>query len=328
MSSKRPAHDFTRFTSSQPHATTRVPSPSSSKASSRFTTSELTKDPRPVPSLSSEGAPTNETPLEKVARLRAASRLAKSQASSSWQDRFLVSGRRWADNMHRFATYGLIAFTGVSTVVAIYGVSSLVAHNRRQKRAWIEREMERLQNAQQAFLRGEATAEQLHLLQQERAGEEMALQHKRERERKSSESYWSKVKALVGSQTSQGEMGSETEEEKTLREKRSVLQAAIDKAGGISGGYVEGEVGVTETVAVTASPSGIKGVGLDSKGRPVPEGRVEYVTRKKEPEQTSSKASVEPVVQLGPLDTWAGNAANAASSGGKSWWGWLTGGKS
>lgn len=230
--------------------------------------------------------------------------------------------------MHRFATYGLIAFTGISGIVAVYGVSSLIAHNRRQKRAWIEREMDRLQNAQQAFLRGEASAEQLHLLQQERAGEEMALQHKRDNERKSSESYWSKAKALVGSQTSQGQMGSETDEEKTLREKRALLQVAIDKAGGVSGGYVEGEVGVTETVAVAASPSGIKGVGLDSKGRPVPEGRVEYVTRTREPEKASSKAPVDQRVQLGPLDTWAGNAADAASTGGKSWWSWATGSKS
>lgn len=119
--------------------------------------------------------------------------------------------------MHRFTTYALIAFTGVSTVVAVYGVTSLVAHNRRQKRAWIEREMNRLGEAQQAFLRGEASAEQLHLLEQERAGEEMALQHKRQVEQKKSESYWSRFKGLVGTTAAKGEMGQETEQQRLAR---------------------------------------------------------------------------------------------------------------
>ncbi len=77
-------------------------------------------------------------------------------------------------------------------------MTDLVLHNRRQKRAWIDRELQRLQDAQQAFLRGEATPEQLHLLQQERAGDEIAEKAKREKERKKREGWWGKGKALIG----------------------------------------------------------------------------------------------------------------------------------
>ncbi len=77
-------------------------------------------------------------------------------------------------------------------------MTDLVIHNRRQKRAWIDRELQRLQDAQQAFLRGDATPEQLHLLQQERAGDEIVEKAKREKERKKRESWWGKGKSLIG----------------------------------------------------------------------------------------------------------------------------------
>ena len=77
-------------------------------------------------------------------------------------------------------------------------MTDLVLHHRRQKRAWIDRELQRLQDARQAFLRGDATPEQLHLLQQERAGDEIVEKAKREKERKKRESWWGKGKALIG----------------------------------------------------------------------------------------------------------------------------------
>lgn len=70
----------------------------------------------------------------------------------------------------------------------------MVLHHRRQRRAWIERELQKLSDAQTAFLRGEATAEQLHLLEQERAGEEIQIQWKEESERKKANSLWGKTK--------------------------------------------------------------------------------------------------------------------------------------
>lgn len=222
--------------------------------------------------------------------------------------------------MHRFTTYALIAFTGVSTVVAVYGVTSLVAHNRRQKRAWIEREMNRLGEAQQAFLRGEASAEQLHLLEQERAGEEMALQHKRQVEQKKSESYWSRFKGLVGTTAAKGEMGQETEQQRLAREARQ----ARARQNVHDGSYVEGEV---QPVAMAAAPSGIKGVGVDSKGRPVPQDRVEYLSSKIEQERRSGEKEV--VARTGTtggqLDVMAGNVVDAAKGGQKGWWSWVSG---
>lgn len=285
-----------------------------------FNSSTLTNDPKPIPS-SQQSAPPGETPQEKVARLRAAARQAKERGNASGVDRLLIHGRRWADNMHRFTTYALIAFTGVSTVVAVYGVTSLVAHNRRQKRAWIEREMDRLGQAQQAFLRGEASAEQLHLLEQERAGEEMALKHKREVEQKKSESYWSRLKGLVGTTAAKGEMGQETEQERLAREARRARarQNVRDDS------YVEGEV---QPVAMAVAPSGIKGVGVDSKGRPVPEDRFESVVSSKiEGERRSGEKEL--VARTGAtggqLDVMAGNVTEAAAGGQKGWWNWLSG---
>ena len=87
---------------------------------------------------------------------------------------------------------------GVSTVLAVYASISLFAYHRRQKSAWIDRELQRLQEAREAFVRGEATAEQLHILQQERAGDEMDEQAAREKERKRRESWWRKGLAAVG----------------------------------------------------------------------------------------------------------------------------------
>lgn len=94
--------------------------------------------------------------------------------------------------------YGLIGFSGIAALISVYAMTDLVLHHRRQKRAWIDRELQRLQDAQQAFLRGDATPEQLHLLQQERAGDEIVEKAKREKERKKRESWWGKGKALIG----------------------------------------------------------------------------------------------------------------------------------
>ncbi|KAK5047243.1 hypothetical protein LTR84_006765 [Exophiala bonariae] len=314
-----PSDTFTRFTSTQPHAMTR---PTASTTS--FNASRLTTDPRPPPS--STAGPAGETPSEKVARLRAANRLAKERGNASGVDRLLHHGRRWADNMHRFTTYALIAFTGVSTVVAVYGVTSLVAHNRRQKRAWIEREMNRLGEAQAAFLRGEATAEQLHLLEQERAGEEMALQHKRAVEAKKAESYWSRMKGILGQTAAKGEMGTETESQRVAREAR--LQAKARQSAVADGSYVEGEVvPVSAAVARPVASSGIKGVGVDSKGRPVPQDRVEYLSSQVEQETRSGEKEVvaRTGVTGGQLDVLAGNVVEAAKGGEKGWWSWATG---
>jgi len=303
MMSRRPPSDaFTRFTSTTPHA--------SQKPASSFSYQPLSGQPssrRASPVSFGTSGPDGETPAQKVARLRAAARAAKERAAMSPMDRIIDRGRSIADHLHRITTYGLIGLAGISTVIAVYGVTSLITYNRRQKRAWIDREMEKLQNARQAFLRGNATAEQLHLLEQERAGDEMAANAKRERERKKSEGYWAQLKGLVGKGAAVGEMGREEPAEIEARKvRRGVREKLLDD------GWIEGEV---RPVAV--APSGIQGVGLDAKGRPVPANKMERVVRNVEGEVTASTGGV----TGGPLDVVA-NAATAESRGWSSWfWG-------
>jgi hypothetical protein len=88
--------------------------------------------------------------------------------------------------------------TGIAGILSMYAMVDLIRHNRRQKRAWIDRELQRLFDAQQAFVRGDATQEQLHLLQQERAGDEMVEKAKRDKEKRKRESWWGKGMAMVG----------------------------------------------------------------------------------------------------------------------------------
>jgi hypothetical protein len=50
-------------------------------------------------------------------------------------------------------------------------MSSLIVYNRRQRALWIDRELQRLLEAKQAYVAGTATQEQLELLEKEKAGE-------------------------------------------------------------------------------------------------------------------------------------------------------------
>jgi Cytochrome oxidase c assembly len=100
---------YTRFTSTSPHASSK---PSSSSKTSPPFGSYQPSAPRPSQPSSFPPGPPNETPQEKVARLRLASRLAKSRTSMSPLDRAIDRGRRIADKTHRIFAYGLIGSTG------------------------------------------------------------------------------------------------------------------------------------------------------------------------------------------------------------------------
>lgn len=58
-----------------------------------------------------EPAPPNETPQQKVARLRKAAQRAR-EARTTRYDRLVLKGRRWADGAHRATVYTLVAATG------------------------------------------------------------------------------------------------------------------------------------------------------------------------------------------------------------------------
>lgn len=228
-----------------------------------------------------------------------------------------------ADRLHRATTYGLLGLTGVSAVVAVYGIFSLVTHSRRQKRAFIDAEMDRLRQAQQAFLRGEADAEQLHLLEQERAGEEMATKWKADREAQKTRGLWARAKGVfVGGESAAGSeraMGTETAEEAQRRKERATGGRILEEA------WIQQEL---RPVAVKASD--IEGVGYDSKGRPVPMNKMERLPSNVKIERRTGEQVLEKAgISGGPLDQLAGNAAEAArpkSSGG--WYSSWFGGKS
>ena len=323
-SRRNPSDTFTRFTSTTPHATTFNYQPSSQAGRNR-PPPNFASPQSPAPASSQQPyPPPNETPLEKVARLRAAHRATVAAQETSAFDRFLASGRNVADRAHRLTAYGLILFSGLAVCVTAYGTVSLITHSRRQKRAWVERELDRLDGARKAFLSGTANAEQLHLLEQERAGTEMQTAKMREAERKKAEGVWGRLKGMVGGTMAQGEMGEETPQE---RERR-----LTHKQRGGEEGWIEGEVQpvapapvpgsvVKEVVRVT--PTDIPGVGIDSKGRPVPAGRVEYVSRiVEENPKTGEKRAV--VRVGGPLDIMASNAVDSASTG-QGWRSWIRG---
>ena len=254
----------------------------------------------------------SETPSEKVARLRAELRAQRQGEQLSFADRAVAGGRKWADRAHRATTYGLLGLTGISEVVAVYGISSLVTHSRRQKRAFIESEMDRLRDAQQAFLRGDANAEQLHLLEQERAGEEMAAKWKADREKQKTRGLWAKAKDIFGAGSSNRDMGSETPEEAERREKRNSGSRILEEA------WVKEEVrpaGVAE--------SGVAGVAYDSRGRPVPANKLERVVEKVDRERRSGGDALEQEGRRGgQLDELASNVASVAST--NSAGGWLS----
>ncbi|KIY00594.1 uncharacterized protein Z520_03257 [Fonsecaea multimorphosa CBS 102226] len=331
--SRRPASDtFTRFTSTTPHATTFTYQPASRPGGRNAPSSSS-----PSPSSSQPPSPQQtpeETPMERVARLRAAHEAAKTSAVSSPIDRLIASGRVIADRAHRLTAYGLILFSGLAVCVTAYGTISLIAHSRRQKRAWVERELNRLDEARRAFLKGEANAEQLHLLEQERAGQEIEAARMKEVERKKEEGYWGKLKGFVGGQMAKGTMGEETAEEKSRREARAAWKQRGLKPG--DDGWIDGEIqpvltAVPAMEAVRVAPSGVKGVGIDSKGRPVPANKVEYITRKAEDEHTrvEKDLAARPAAVGGPLDVMASNVAGAvagpSTEGGRSWLSWIRG---
>src|SRR2546423_6565180 len=108
MSRHAASEKFTRFTSTSPYAASKPPASS--------TVSYQPPSPRSQVSTNSSfinGSGSEETPKEKVARLRAAARAAKAKQSMSVLDRMIDRGRVWADIGHRVVTYGLIGFTGM-----------------------------------------------------------------------------------------------------------------------------------------------------------------------------------------------------------------------
>ncbi|KAI5298027.1 hypothetical protein KEM55_003907 [Ascosphaera atra] len=112
----------------------------------------------------------------------------------SLMDRIIGSGRVWADRLHRGAVYTLIAASGMTSSAAVYGriagaltiysASSLVVYNRRQRALWIDRELQKLFDARKAYVEGNASLEQLELLQREKEADEANARYQEEKKQK------------------------------------------------------------------------------------------------------------------------------------------------
>ncbi|KAI9704513.1 MAG: hypothetical protein M1820_005587 [Bogoriella megaspora] len=157
----RSTADATRFTATGPYAT--------SKSST----------------VSLGNAPRDETPQEKVARLREAARRARIGQEPKF-DRYWAIGRTWADRAHKATIYTLVTFTFVSGVYASVSLGDMILYNRRKRAAWYqEREDERaekLVEAREALARGMANDDQMLLINQERAAAEARLAQEQPKE--------------------------------------------------------------------------------------------------------------------------------------------------
>jgi len=182
-------------------------------------------------------------------------------------------------------------------------MADLILHNRRQKRAWIDRELQRLFDAQQAYVRGDATQEQLHLLQQERAGDEIVEKAKRDKERRKRESWWGRGKAAIGLGPKEG-------------------LTAEDEA----------RYGKVQSEAVKVLPGERlleeeRWVGGKDGGKTVTGAVVDMVEERR---RSGEKAAAQvPGAHAGPLDILAGNITDAVKSQNQSVakTGWLDWGK-
>lgn len=158
----RSPSDATRFTATGPYA-------SSSPNGSQFTPSQPTQG-----SQISFGAaaPENETPQQKIARLRTAAANAK-RSKEPQTDKMIRIGRAFADRAHRFTALSLIGLTVVTGMVATAGITDMLLHNRRRRNEWLAEKQAQsardLREAQNALAQGSATEDQMLLINRERA---------------------------------------------------------------------------------------------------------------------------------------------------------------
>ena len=283
----RSRNDATRFTSTGPSvfAKNHQGTPSFNSAAPAA----------PSPSQINFGsAPSNETPQQKIARLRAAAAASKRGSESSF-DKTVRVGRIWADRLHRVTALALIGGTVLSAAVATAGITDMMLHNRKRRKEWLaEKQAESARDlmiAQQALKEGRASEDQMLLINRERVAYETEL------ERKNRPGVFKRVTNYV--------YGGLSEEEK--------------KGGRLTGkNNAEGTVGgAVEEIRQVSS-------NLMEEGRSM----VQKVEDKFEQTQRHGQAIAMGELATptgGPLDKEAQVAANTASNAARSWTSWITG---
>ncbi|PGH33918.1 hypothetical protein GX50_03239 [[Emmonsia] crescens] len=186
----RSAADATRFTATGPYASSK-PSVANSgplKWAGAGARSSKTTGSSPGPEGSKQ-----ETPKQKVERLRAEARAARYAKAFTPMDRFMSKGRIWADRAHRVTVYTLIAASGIAAALTVYSATSLILYNRRQRQLWIDKELQKLLDARKAYVAGNPTPDQLRLLEKEKAADE----EKRQKEELKKQTMYYKGKAWL-----------------------------------------------------------------------------------------------------------------------------------
>ncbi|RAO73992.1 uncharacterized protein BHQ10_010004 [Talaromyces amestolkiae] len=194
----RSAADATRFTATGPYVSSKAPYqlPNSLKQNKQPTPSNYQSPTKSSISSSSQNQsspPPGETPRQKVERLRAQARAARLAQTGNAFDRIIERGRRVANSAHKVMIYTLITASGVCGALTLYSVVSLTMWNRRQRELWLDRQLQDLQAAREAFVAGNATPAQLEILRNEKIGEIEQQKRKEADEQK----LWNRTKKFL-----------------------------------------------------------------------------------------------------------------------------------
>ncbi|KAJ6078706.1 hypothetical protein N7467_008459 [Penicillium canescens] len=252
----RSAADATRFTATGPYANSKTGGFQTADIGKSKKANQKTQSPQHT---GPDGKP--ETPKEKVERLRAQARAAKrAQALGTGADRWIESGRRFANKAHKGMVYTLIAASGVCGVLTVYSMISLTLYNRRQRTLWIERELETLNQAQLAVANGSATEEQQELVKKESIGE--IVRQKREEDK--AQKPWAKAKRFLFEKLNMEDTGAVPAAASTEQPQGSVTEAvqakqAIDAAAVKTGVPLPGQLDVMAENAEEAAKAKTKG---------------------------------------------------------------------
>ncbi|KAG5301758.1 hypothetical protein I7I48_01882 [Histoplasma ohiense] len=165
----RSAADATRFTATGPYASSKMSIVNTGTL--KWTGAKSSTSKTTGPFAGPEGSK-QETPKQKVERLRAEARAARYSKAFTPMDRIMSKGRIWADRAHKITVYTLITASGIAAALTIYSATSLIIYNRRQRQLWIDKELQKLLDARKAYVAGNPTPDQLLLLEKEKQAEE------------------------------------------------------------------------------------------------------------------------------------------------------------
>ncbi|KAK2599778.1 hypothetical protein N8I77_011503 [Diaporthe amygdali] len=159
---ERSASSATRFTATTPHASSKVRAPPPPGAGG----------PRKPVTAARASTPNSETPEQRVARLRAAHEKAKTAKISRF-DQLIAKSRPFFDSAHRITVMSLVGLTAVAGLLTAYTAYDMLRYNRKRKAEFIEAQRrmsaDSLEAARLAYMRGDATDEQVSLVEEANA---------------------------------------------------------------------------------------------------------------------------------------------------------------